>query len=74
MSVYLVVKEYHVPTKIDPVLLGDDHAIKLGEHLKHPFYFKTYRRTIWYELWRFRKNAITALSKGLAKAALDEYR
>ncbi|MGT0243829.1 glutamate synthase-related protein [Staphylococcus aureus] len=31
-------------------------------------YFKTYfRRTIWYELWRFRKNAID-LCKGLAKA------
>ncbi|HDT6761773.1 TPA: FMN-binding glutamate synthase family protein [Staphylococcus aureus] len=29
-------EEYRVPTKIDPYYLSDDHAIKLGEHLKHP--------------------------------------
>lgn len=33
-------EEYRVPTKIDPYYLSDDHAIKLGEHLKHPFILK----------------------------------
>ena len=40
MSVYLVVKNIVYRQKIDPYYLSDDHAIKLGEHLKHPFILK----------------------------------
>lgn len=40
MSVYLVIERISCTDKIDPYYLSDDHAIKLGEHLKHPFILK----------------------------------
>ena len=33
-------EEYRAPTKIDPYYLSDEHAIKLGENLAHPFILK----------------------------------
>lgn len=50
------------------VLLSDDHAIKLGEHLKHPFILKRIVGQSGMSYGALGKNAITALSKGLAKA------
>lgn len=61
-------EEYRVPTKIDPYYLSDDHAIKLGEHLKHPFILKRIVGQSGMSYGALGKNAITALSKGLAKA------
>ncbi|HEI7448289.1 TPA: FMN-binding glutamate synthase family protein [Staphylococcus aureus] len=61
-------EEYRVPTKIDPYYLSDDHAIKLGEHLKYPFILKRIVGQSGMSYGALGKNAITALSKGLAKA------
>ncbi len=61
-------EEYRVPTKIDPYYGSDDHAIKLGEHLKHPFILKRIVGQSGMSYGALGKNAITALSKGLAKA------
>ncbi len=56
-------EEYRVPTKIDPYYLSDDHAIKLGEHLKHPFILKRIVGQSGMSYGALGKNAITALSK-----------
>ncbi len=55
-------EEYRVPTKIDPYYLSDDHAIKLGEHLKHPFILKRIVGQSGMSYGALGKNAITALS------------
>ncbi|HAR5297819.1 TPA: hypothetical protein I1S51_000240 [Staphylococcus aureus] len=61
-------EEYRAPTKIDPYYLSDEHAIKLGENLAHPFILKRIVGQSGMSYGALGKNAITALSKGLAKA------
>ncbi|WGZ27320.1 glutamate synthase-related protein, partial [Staphylococcus aureus] len=53
---------------IDPYYLSDEHAIKLGENLAHPFILKRIVGQSGMSYGALGKNAITALSKGLAKA------
>ncbi|EHJ08178.1 FMN-binding glutamate synthase family protein [Staphylococcus simiae] len=61
-------EEYRAPMEVDPFFLSDDHAIILGPNLQHPFKMKRLVGQSGMSYGALGKNAITALSKGLAKA------
>lgn len=61
-------EEYRKAEDIDPYFLSNEHAIVLGENLKHPFIMKRLVGQSGMSYGALGKNAITALSKGLARA------
>ena len=61
-------EEYRKSAQVDPFFLTDEHAVVLGSNLKHPFKIKRLVGQSGMSYGALGKNAITALSMGLAKA------
>ncbi len=65
--------EHRIKTEIDPYYLSDDNQIILGPDLEQPFKLKRLVGQSGMSYGALGSHAITALSKGLDKLALDEY-
>lgn len=61
-------EEHRKSTEVNPFFLADEHAVVLGSDLKYPYKVKRLVGQSGMSYGALGKNAITALSKGLAKA------
>ena len=61
-------EEHRKSTEVNPFFLADEHAVVLGSDLKYPYKVKRLVGQSGMSYRALGKNAITSLSKGLAKA------